>query len=463
MRIRISSLPILGLALATLVCSGCGPEASDEASNPAAAGPTKKPAGEFGTTMVTAKSYVEKVELPGASVQGFERTQLMSKIGGYVKEIKKINDEEVDVGTRVKKGDVLAILDVPELLDQLAEKKALVRQAKSEVEKADAVIKQMQAGIMQREAEVKQANAARVEKNALLSFSQAKKKRIVDLVNQGTIGRDNLDEVTFAVEAAAAAITAAQADIETAEANVKAAQADLEKAKADKSSTEEHVKVAEAISSETQTMLGYANITAPFSGVITKRHIDHGAFVRPATSNSGAMPLFEITRIDMVRVAVSVPNVDTSKIKVGQKTFVHSIGGILGVSIRGSVTRMSHALDPDSRMMGLEVHLKNPLKQPNGDREVTLRPGMYGSVTVIVKEWEDLPVVPSGAIQTDASGQTYVYVVNGERIANRQDVEVAFNDAEFVGLRSGVSPGKTVVSQNASNVKDGQSIPANSK
>jgi RND family efflux transporter MFP subunit len=455
---RIFSIQLVVLAVFAFASAGCGPDETDDASTT----PAKKPASEFETGLVTAKSYVEKIELPGASVHGFEKTQLMAKVGGYVKEIKSISGEEIDIGTLVVKGDALAILDVPEMQDQLAEKDALVRQAESMVAQADAIIKQREAGITLRKAEVKQAKANLAEKEALLKFSLAKKKRIGGLVKQGTIGAENLDEVQFSVDAANAAILAGNADVETADAEVAASKADLEKAKADKVSAEEHVKVAEANVAELNTLIGYATIEAPFDGIVTKRFVDHGAFVRPA-SNSGAMPLFEITRIDMVRVTVAVPNVETARIRSGQKTIVHSIGGAPGVRIGGDVTRMSQALDPTSRMMHIEVHFKNPLKQPGSDRTVFLQPGMFGSVTVIVKEWDDLPVVPVGAVQTDSNGQAYVFVVGTDRIAKRQDVEIVFNDAVFVGLRSGVKPGKIVVTKNAAGVKDGQSIPANSE
>ena len=459
---------ILIVVSLTAFCSlGC-----DQLNQTAASNTPKAPAGrsstsnEFATAMVESKPYTEKVELPGASVRGFETTRLMAKVGGYVKAIKTIDGEEIDVGTMVTKGAELAILDVPEMMDQLTEKNALVEQANSIVAQADAVIEQREAGIDQRNAEVKQAQAQHQEKIALLKFSMAKSKRIEDLVSQGTIGDENLDEVRYAVDAANAAIAAVNADIETANANVKSAIADLKKANADKLSTQEHVKVAQASVDELKTLIGYATITAPFTGIITKRMVDHGAFVRPATSNSGAMPLFEITRIDKVRVVASVPNVQAAKVQVGQNAIFHNIGGIAGVRIVGKVTRIAHTLDPESRMMRIEVHFKNPLEQPASGRTILLQPGMFGSVTVVLKEWESLAVVPTGAIETDNMGQSYVFLVvdsGSGRVAQRQNVGIAFNDANSVGLSSGVKPGETVVTKNIDQVKDGQPIPANSQ
>lgn len=463
MRFRVS-IPLIVLSLAALCSAGCDRLNQTQASSkPKASASRSSASTDFAAAMVESMAYIERVELPGASVRGFETTQLMAKVGGYVKEIKTIDGEEIDVGTMVTKGAELAVLDVPEMMDQLTEKNALVAQAGSLVAQADAVIKQRVAGIAQRNAEVKQTEAQLKEKNALLSLSMAKKKRIEDLVNKQTIGAENLDEVRYAVDAANAAIAAVEAEIETANANVKAAEADLEKANADKLSAEEAVNVALASVDELKTLFGYTTITAPFAGVITKRLVDHGAFVRPATSNSGAMPLFEITRIDKVRVLASVPNVQAGKVQVGQKAIFHSIGGVPGVRIAGTVTRIAHALDPESRMMRIEVHFKNPLEQPASGRTILLQPGMFGSVTVVIKEWEDLAIVPTSALRTDDTGQAYVFLVGADHVAQRQNVDIAFNDAKSVGLSDGVKPGKIVVTQNVDKVKDGQLIPANSQ
>jgi len=457
MRLPITQC-LLAVALAVVSLAGCDQVNSsgseDEGGAVAPAGPKTIP-----TAMVESKSFVQRVELPGASVRGFETTRLMAQVGGYVKEIKTVGGEEIDVGTFVEKDTELAVIDVPERQDQLTEKTAMVAQANSVVSQADAVIKQREAGVDQRAAEEKQAMAELDEKQALLKLALAKQKRIEDLVKKQTIGAENLDEARFEVDAANAAIAAVNAGIETAKANVKAANADLEKAKADKDIATEEVKVAEAKVSELKTRIGYATIKAPFTGVITKRMVDHGAFVRPATSNSGAMPLFEITRTDKVRVVVSVPNIQAGNVRAGQKAEVHSIGGLGNDRISGTITRVAGALDAESRMMRVEMHFSNPLQQPNSDRKISLVPGMFGTVSVVVKEWKDLAVVPTTAIGSDENGKFVVVVTDGK--ATRQSVTVAYDDAKSVGISSGVKPGKTIVTQDAGTIEDGQTIPLN--
>jgi multidrug resistance efflux pump len=382
MRYRLS-VPLIVLSLAVIGSPGCNQlDPPDEPGNPAAAIPVPPPkAAEIAEPEPKAQGR-KSVVLPGASVHGFETTQLMAKIGGYVKTIGNVEGDEVDVGTFVGEGTVLAILDVPEMKNQLAENDALVRQAQRGVELTDAVIKQREAGIEQRKAEVKQARAQLKEKGALLTLQIAKRDRILDLIDKGRIGSENREEVVFAVTAAEAAIAAVNADIETANANEKAAGADLEKAEADKLSAEEHVKVAQAAASQVQTLIDYATIKAPFAGVITRRLVDHGAFVRSATSNSGAMPLFEITRIDKVRVIAWVPNSQVANVQVGQYATLVSIGGLPDARIDGSVTRIARALDPDSRMMRIEVHFSNPKEDAVTGSPIHLQPGMFGTLTV---------------------------------------------------------------------------------
>lgn len=457
MRFRLSrALTVMSLVL--LGSAGCNyansPETDGEAEKTGPAGPKA-----IATAKVEAQSLVERIELPGASIRGFESTLLMAQVGGYVREIRSVNGEEVDVGTFVEKGTELAVLDVPELQDQLTERVAMVSQANSVVTQADAVIKQREAGVVQREAEEKQALAEKAEKEALLKLALAKKTRIENLVRKQTIGEENLDEVRYAVDAARAAIAAVDAGIETAKANVLAAKADLEKAKADRDIATEEVKVAQAKVSELKTRIGYATISAPFSGVITKRQVDHGAFVRPATSNSGAMPLFEITRTDRVRVIASVPNIQAGKVKAGQRAEVHSIGGLGSHRIWGTITRIAGALDPESRMMRVEMHFPNPLTHEETGQTIALRPGMFGTVSVIVNEWKNLAVVPATAIGSDGGDRFVVVVQNGK--ARRLPVSVVYDDAKIAGIGKAVNPGDIVITQDVGNIKDGQPIPAN--
>jgi len=239
------------------------------------------------------------------------------------------------------------------------------------------------------------------------------------------------------------------------------AAADVIKASADIQSAKAQVKVVAAALSRVKTLMAYSKIDAPFPGIITKRMVDHGTFVRPAGSNSGAVPLFEITRVDKVRVKTSVPSVKASRVSIGQKALLHSIGGLPGISVAGSITRSSGAFEAGTRMLPIEVHFINPAKDTETGEDVWLKPGMFGTLEIAVQSWSEespLPVVPVSAIATDADGDNYVMVVDERSTCKKQPVDIAFNDAVKIGISRGLQVGQTVVTSNVESLKDGQTI-----
>ena len=149
--------PCVGI-LAALLPIGCDdPGASPPRGDNQAAAAAAPVADVWETYTVTGRAHVERVNLPGASVRGYETTRLMAKLGGFVREIKSVRDEEIDIGTIVSKGTILAELDIPELGDELQEKVELVADARSAVLQAQAGIAQAQAELKKQKAGVKQA------------------------------------------------------------------------------------------------------------------------------------------------------------------------------------------------------------------------------------------------------------------------------------------------------------------
>ena len=311
----------------------------------------------------------------------------------------------------------------------------------------------------QRNAEVKQAEAALGEKQAFLQLLKTRFERIAGLVKKDVIGEEKLDEPKFAMDAAESALTSVRAAITTATAGVAAAKSNILKTLADTQSAQAEVDVAKASVSLLKTRAEYLTIKAPFPGVITKRMIDRGAFVQPADSNSGATPLFEITRIDKVRVCAAVPSSKAAGIHLKQKTLFLSIGGLPGVSLEGQLSRSANSLSSETRMMPIEVHFNNPITQANSGKTITLQPGMFGTVRVTVNSWDKdhlLPVVPASAVVADENNQSYVMVVeNGTCKKTRVDILV-FKDAENIGIKSGINLGAVVMHKGVKDLKEGQ-------
>ena len=289
-------------------------------------------------------------------------------------------------------------------------------------------------------------------------------------MSNGSVGGDNLDAAKHERDAAQAALDSVDADVQAAQAGVQAARAQVKKAKADKQNADARVRVSEAAANRVETLVDYATIRAPFRGVITRRFIDHGAFVKPAGSNSGAMPLFEIMRIDKLKIVASVPNTKAVRIYSGQPARFHSIGGLPGQSFTEDrsgqpleIARTAMSLSPNSRMLRVEVDFANQAENPQGQQALpSLTPGMYGTLTVMLNQWttdNPLPLVPTSAVATDPlTGESYVVVIDREGKPHRRTVEIVFDDAVNVGLRKGAKVGETVIVGDLEKVQGVQQI-----
>lgn len=399
------------------------------------------------TLKVTGKEYRETVQLQGASVHGNQQTDISAKLGGFVKSIGKVDDIEIDVGSYVKKGTILVELDIPEMLDDVAEKKALVVQANSAIAQAEAAGVEASAVVAQKQAALKQVEAQTAQKQAVFRFSEAKLNRLNVLAGRGSISKDKLDEARYDVDAAKAACDSTEADIQAAQADIKAAMAAIERTKADKVSAQAKADVAKAAANRLTTMMDYTTIKAPYDGIITSRMIDLGTYVQPAEKNSGATPLFQLTQIDRVRIVAGVPNNQITKVAKGQTAVFGSIGGLTGREFQGTITRTAGTLDPKTRTMQIEVHLKNPAVDIVSNKKFELKPGLFGTLTVVRKNWTGanlIPVVPTTAVGKDSNGNRYV-VVTGSGEPKRRRVEIGFDDARTVGISEGLKLGETII------------------
>jgi len=287
------------------------------------------------------------------------------------------------------------------------------------------------------------------QKRAMVSFRQKQLERVSRLVKTGVVDEESQIEAQFALEAARAEFVSLPdksvfyPGVRIAEAHARAAAAARDRSIADLELAKEKVNVAKAMIARLVTMQQYSMIKAPFSGIVTRRMVDHGAFVRPP-SNSEAMPLFTITRVDKVRVVASVPNTKSAKVQKGQPVVFDRIGGLKGVAIQGNVSRIANVLEKGSRMMRIEVDIQNPAADVFTKDKIALRPGLYGTVNVKVNEYEAIPIVPARSVATDSNGRDYVMVIRDGKPV-KQAVEIAFNDAITIGLSKGVRIGDQVL------------------
>lgn len=411
--VPLCCLPLLaGLAWG----SGCQRKASDAAAGKDSPGPTHVEA-----VRVAAHDIDHTITL-SATAEGFENVQLMARVEGYVDRV------NVDIGDEVDEGDALAVLNVPELEADVAERETRVKQA--------------DADLASQKAELEQVKALRIELEAKQRLQEAKHRQISNLVESGALQQEMLDEARYALEAALAAVDTNQAKIRTAEARVQSAEA--------------QIGVAQAALDRATTMLDFATIRAPFTGVVTRRMVDRGAFVRPAVAASGATPLFTITRVDKLRLVVWLPMEAAGKLDERDPATLHGIQGRPGERVDGSVARHALAFNEGSRMMRAEIDLDNPAAGTNGRRR--FEPGMYGTVTVTLETSPGAPTVPATALGTDAEGDYVMVIAEGK--ARRRPVTVTFKNAMIAALGEGVKIGDIVASKDPGRLKDGQPVAA---
>ena len=207
--------------------------------------------------------------------------------------------------------------------------------------------------------------------------------------------------------------------------------------------------IAKANLQRTETLLHYAKIIAPFSGIISKRMVDPGAFIPAATSSSAAQnaAIVTLTDFNRVRVQVAVPELEASLVEIDQPVKM-TVDGLPGRSFDGKVTRFSYTLDEASKTMLAEIELPNP--------KLELRPGMYAIVKIGIERKEDALLVPVDALVAERAG-AFVFTVMDNK-AKKTRVQIGFNDGVNVEIVNGVKADQPVILVGKRMLSDGQAV-----
>lgn len=207
-------------------------------------------------------------------------------------------------------------------------------------------------------------------------------------------------------------------------------------------------EVAKATLQQSDTMLAYARITAPFAGVVTQRFVDPGALI-PASSSGSAAGAAVVTLMDFssIRLQIAVPEIESGHIAVGQSVQV-TTDDLPGESFEGAVERFAYALDPATRTMLTEAIFPNP--------QLRLRPGMLVTAKLGIQRKDAALLLPVEAVVSDKSG-TYLWaLVDGK--AERRAVKTGFNDGKQIELTEGMQIGEMVILAGKQALKEGQVV-----
>lgn len=403
MRLRASLLAGVTTGTIALLClSACDRTAKVEAR--AATGPQIR-------TVAVAKAAIEDMShglVLTAEFKPFQEIEVMAKVAGYVKKI------YVDAGDRVHEGQLLATLEVPEMVDDIAKAAASVERSDAEVARAKDEI----------------ARAESAHHMAHVTYS-----RLADVANNrpGLIAQQEIDD-------------AHSKDL-VSEAQVAAAKSSL-------SAALQSVAVTKAELGRTRTMSDYTRVTAPFTGVVTKRFADTGSMIQAGTaSQTQAMPLVRLSENGMLRLILPVPESAVPRVRVGQQVQVRV--PTLNRTFPGRVARFADRVQVGTRTMDTEVDV------PNAD--LILVPGMYAEVDLTIDHRAATLAIPITAIDSDPDTQNgsktgKILTVTADNHIEERNVALGMETANHVEVLSGLGPGDLVVIGNRGNLQPGQQV-----
>jgi RND family efflux transporter MFP subunit len=304
----------------------------------------------------------------------FQDVDVHAKVAGYIRTI------SVDVGDRVRAGEVLAILEIPEIDAQLQEADASLDRTRSAHEAAHSAYERL-----------KQVSESRP------------------------------------------GLIAAQ---------------ELEDAYARDRQTEAQIAQASASQKQASALSGYSRITAPFSGVITRRYADTGALIQAGTSsNTQAMPLVRLAEDDKLRLVLPVPESAVRSIHVG--TTVQVRVPALDRTFEGRVARLSDDLDRQTRTMETEIDVANA--------DAALVAGMYAETELELFKKDASLTVPIQAVSRNGKQASVLLVGTGNRIEERA-VKIGVEGARRLEIVEGLSEGDRVVVGSRSQFRAGEEV-----
>jgi RND family efflux transporter MFP subunit len=434
-RMRIAAFSLALVALITTAI-GCGQTVVPL--------PAKPPVTRSVPTVAVQTQTIERTSTQPATVHAFHEARSFAKASGYVSTL------NVDIGSAVKAGDVLAVIDVPETVAQYGSAEAALMRLTAGVTQAQAQVAVAKASLLAADSTRQQALADEQRADAQLIADEAEHTRVAELVKQRAVADRLLDEATNrlgAARAAKASVTAttaaAAAQVEVAKAQVAAAEADLLAAQAD-------VQVGKMRLEELQALMSYAELRSPFDGVVVERRVELGDLVRNSQNTATTVePLFVIAQTDKVRIRVAIPERDTPLANIGDSASI-TLQALPGQTFSGTVARLAGSLDERTRTMLVEIDL------PNLDGK--LLPGMFGQATILLESRAEQVALPASAVRYDEKGRSYVYIVDGNETIQVVDVSTGVDDGLQIEITSGLTGSERVVGPLLHRLSAGQKV-----
>lgn len=436
-----TSFPIRGsicttaLLLALSSNAGCNNQSVATKENP-------DPVVKVRAVAAVQQEVVRKTRQP-ATIQPFYETEIRSKVAGYIVEV------SADIGDAVQAGQVLARVDVPEMEKRRTVLESKIALLRSKEEEAKAGVALAEAAVESEKAKLEQAKSQMLESEAILAAASAEFSRTQDLVNRGSLQARLLDESQKRFDSAKAAKSAVTSAVVSAESQVvvAAAQVAASKAKAQASRSETEVAVREM--EELDVVLAFAQVRAPFAGVITQRHVNLGELI-DGSQSTGSGTLFVLSMVDKVRIQVPVPEIDAPFIQPGDAITLSFPAFASEPPMSATVTRLNGRLDPSTRTITVEAVIDNEAGK--------LIPGMFGEAEIDMETKVATTMLPSRAVRFDEGGKAYVYLLSEENTVQVSEVSTGLDTGTEIEILSGLSMGQKVIGPHLSRFTDGQQV-----
>jgi RND family efflux transporter MFP subunit len=380
---------VVTMALAASSCSGSGN------GRVQAEGPTIT----VGVTKVVNKSLGRQITLSSELVP-FQEIDVYAKESGFVKKLL------VDYGTHVKAGQVMAVLEIPELEAQLQEDQAEIKNATNQVSRAQHELYRYQA----------QYKALHLQYTRLNGVFESQ---------PGIVAQQEVDDAQGKDMAASSQVDAGQAALEASQSQLSVTRAKL---------------------AHDQSLFDYARITAPFAGVVTERYANLGTLVQAGT-NSQAAPIVKLSEDDLFRLVIPVPESYVRYIHVGDPVDVRVPS--LNKTFPGKVARFSVDVKEATRTMHTEVDVQN--------RDRILMPGLYAEADVALEHRDDIPTIPLQAVNHEGN-KTTVFVVDRKNEIEDRPIMLGLQTANDAEVVSGLKEGEQIVVSERSGLKPGETV-----
>jgi RND family efflux transporter MFP subunit len=332
----------------------------------------------------------------------FQEIDVFAKESGFVSKL------YVDYGSHVKAGQLLAVLEIPELEAQLREDQAAIKSMSDQVTNAEHELSRIQA----------QHKVLHLQYDRLNGVAKGR---------PGLVAQQEVDE--------------AQGKDLAAEAQVEAAKSRLEVAQSEWT-------VAQSKMGHDQALYDYSKIKAPFAGVVTQRYANLGTLLQAGTSSSTqAMPLVKLSQQDKFRLVIPVPESYVRYIKAGDPVDVQVPS--LDRHFPGTVTRFSADVGAATRTMHTEVDVPN--------REGALIPGMYAEAMLMLDRKGNALVIPLQAV-TQGGDHARVLIVNEANKIQDRSITLGIQTEDDVEVMSGLKDGDRVVISDKSGLRPGEAV-----